>query len=208
MRSVVLEKVGAILDDRGMLGSGLREDDTLGHAPTTGGELDLQPLRAILERDFRYANHQDAEELIIGACQEAQHLYGWVSQAASELIADHLGVSVTRVYGLLTFYADFRTDPPGKHFLLLCHGAACYVMGAHRLIQDLELRHGVGDGEVSADGQLTLQVVNGCLGVCDLAPIMQVDHHQYCGRLTPNRLDRLIEALKRGEPLEDHDETD
>ncbi|HET9015469.1 MAG TPA: NAD(P)H-dependent oxidoreductase subunit E [Thermomicrobiaceae bacterium] len=180
----------------------------MGHAPATGGEIDLQPLRAILERDFPYDNHQDAEELIIGACQEAQLLYGWVPQAAAQAIADHLGVSVNRVYGLLTFYADFRTDPPGNHFLLLCHGAACYVMGAHRLIQDLKLKHGVGDGEVSADGEITLQVVNGCLGACNLAPIMQVDHHRYVGNLTPERLDQIIDALKRGEPLEDHDDTD
>lgn len=199
---------GAILSGRGLVCSAFGEDDTLGHAPSTSGEIDLEPLRTILERDFQYANHQDAEELIIGACQEAQLLYGWVPQAATDLIAEHLQVSPNRVYGLLTFYADFRTDPPGNHFLLLCHGAACYVMGSQRLIDALSQHHGVGDGQVSTDGELTLQVVNGCLGVCDLAPVIQVDHHTYCGRLNPERLDEMVDALRRGEALEDRDETD
>ncbi|MFO7269837.1 complex I 24 kDa subunit family protein [Sphaerobacter thermophilus] len=180
----------------------------MAHATHTDGELDLEPLKRILERDFRYDTHQDAEELILGACQEAQNLYGWVPQPAAQVIADHLGVSVNRVYSLLTFYADFRTEPPGKHFLLLCHGTACYVMGSQRLIDTLRDEYGITNGEVTRDGELTLQVVNGCLGVCDLAPVIQVDHHTYCGRLTPDRLRETLEALKRGEPLEERNETD
>lgn len=180
----------------------------MAHAITQDGEIDLEPLRAILQQDFPYDDHQDAEELILGACQEAQHLYGWVAPQAAQTIADHLGVSINRIYGLLTFYADFRTEPPGKHFLLLCHGAACYVMGSQRLIETLQHDYDIGDHEVSPDGELTLQVVNGCLGVCDIAPVIQVDHGTYCGRLDPERLRRTVEALKRGESLEDRDDVD
>src|SRR5690606_23422592 len=108
----------------------------------------------------------------------------------------------------LTFYADFRTEPPGRHTLLLCHGTACYVQGSQRLIETLGTEYGLADGEVSRDGELTLQVVNGCLGVCDLAPVIQVDHRTYCGRLNPERLRATIDALKRGEALEERDETD
>lgn len=73
--------------------------------------IDLDPLQRILEERYRPQDHQEAQELIVGACQEAQHLYGWVPPQAAHLIAEHLGVTINRVYGLLTFYADFRTQP-------------------------------------------------------------------------------------------------
>ncbi|MCS7051787.1 MAG: NAD(P)H-dependent oxidoreductase subunit E, partial [Thermomicrobium sp.] len=77
---------------------------------------DLEPLRRILEERYRPRDYREAQELIVGACQEAQRLYGWVPPSAAQLIADHLGVTANRVYGLLTFYADFQTEPPGRHF--------------------------------------------------------------------------------------------
>ncbi|MBX6341032.1 MAG: NAD(P)H-dependent oxidoreductase subunit E, partial [Thermomicrobiaceae bacterium] len=170
--------------------------------------IDLEPLRRILAEHFHPESHQEAQELILQACQEAQHLYGYVPEAAAEVIADHLGTTVNRIFGLLTFYADFRTEPPGKHFMLLCHGAACYVMGSQRLIESLATRYRLDEAGTTEDGELTVQVVNGCLGVCDLAPVVQVDHKTYCGRLDPDRLDRVIEALKRGQPLEVGDEAE
>lgn len=170
------------------------------------GSIDLGPLQAVLTEEFGYDGHQDAEELIIAACQEAQHLYGWVPQEAAKAIADHLRVSINRVYGLLTFYADFRTEPPGDHTLLVCHGAACFVMGSQKLIDTLGNDYDVGDGQVSRDGSLTVQVVNGCLGVCDIAPVIQVDHHTYCGHLNPDRMRAMIDSLKRGESLEADDD--
>lgn len=172
------------------------------------GEFDLAPLQEILERDFQYANHNDAEELILGALHATQGLYGWIPQPAAQLIADHLGVSINRVYGLMTFYADFRSEPPGRHTALLCHGAACYVMGSQRLIDHLQEHYRIGDHDVTEDGELSLQIVNACLGVCDLAPVVLFDHKNYCGRLDPATLDATIEALKRGESLEDRDGTD
>lgn len=167
--------------------------------------IDLEPLRLVLNDHFRPGDNQEAQELILGACQEAQHLYGWVPKEASQLIADHLGVTINRVYGLLTFYADFRTDPPGKHFMLLCHGTACYVMGSERLIQELNERHGLGFDGRTEDKEFAVQIVNGCLGVCDLAPVAQFDHHQYCAHLTPEKLNRVMDAMKQGISLEDID---
>lgn len=170
----------------------------------TGGEatVDLSPLERLLEEQFRPRDDQEAYELIVGACQEAQKLYGWVPPEAAKRIAEHLGVSINRIYGLLTFYADFRTEPPGHHFLWLCHGAACYVRGSSRLIERLRERYGLEDHGVSPDGELTLHVFNGCLGACDLAPLIQVDHHDYWGRLTPEELEARIEALRQGREVE------
>lgn len=185
--------------------NGAVEQSAVAHDAKSTETIDLTRLCETLRSRFRARDGQEAYELIVGACQEAQRLYGWVPPEAARLIADHLGVTTSRVYGLLTFYADFRTEPPGKHFLWLCHGAACYVMGASRLIERLRERYGLEDHGVSSDGDLTLHVFNGCLGVCDLAPVIQVDHQSYWGRLTPERLESAIAALTGRERVEDDD---
>jgi NADH-quinone oxidoreductase subunit E len=167
---------------------------------------DLAHITEILQRDYRPEDHEEAQELILGALQDVQHVLGWVPLQAAELVAEHLGVSVNRIFGLLTFYADFRTEQPGNQFLLLCHGTACYVGGSQRLIDELRDNYGIGNGGTTADGELTVQIVNGCLGVCDLAPLVQFDHHDYYGKLDVERFNEVIaEVIRRG-PAERHHE--
>jgi len=140
---------------------------------------------------FTYRDHQEAQELILSALQEINEHFGWVSLPAADVVAEHFGTSASRIYGLLTFYADFRTQPRGRHFMLLCHGMACYVMGSQSLVQELEDRYGVGDGGTTADGELTVQVVNGCLGACDIAPLCKLDA-DFHGQLTAESLNNAI----------------
>jgi len=109
------------------------------------GAIDLDVVREMLKH-FTYRDHQEAQELILSALQEINEHFGWVSLPAADVVAEHFGTSASRIYGLLTFYADFRTQPRGRHFMLLCHGMACYVMGSQRLVQELEDRYGIGDG--------------------------------------------------------------
>ncbi len=167
-------------------------------------EAELDEVREILRNGFNPQDHQEAQELILGACQEVQHRFGWVSFEAARTIAEHLGVSENLIFGLLTFYADFRTEPPGNHFMLLCHGTACFVGGSQRLIDELKDRYGIGPDETTADGELTVQVVNGCLGVCDCAPLIQLDH-VYHGKLTVDSFNETIaEAIKQGPARREH----
>jgi NADH-quinone oxidoreductase subunit E len=181
----------------------------LAHRAAATSEIDLEPLQKILNDHFQPENYQDSLELIVQACQEAQHLYGYVPKAATEIIAEHLGVSTNRVFGLLTFYADFLTDPPGAHTMLLCHGAACYVGGSQKIVDLLDLKYDVSSGQTTKDGTLTVQIVNGCLGVCDLAPVAQLDHGSYCGHLTVESFEELLESLRQDNAAsEDTDETD
>ncbi len=169
-------------------------------------QTDLDRLKAHLNDHFQYGDHEEAQELILGALQHVQHELGWVPLEAAQVVADHLGVTVNRIFGLLTFYADFRTEPPGEHFMLLCHGAACFVGGSQKLINELRDRYGVGQGGTTADGKLTVQIVNGCLGICDMAPIVQFDHHHYVGNLD---IDRFNEAIAKttagGSPQGEHE---
>jgi NADH-quinone oxidoreductase subunit E len=155
-------------------------------------EIDLDVVRDILSH-IKPNDYQEAQELILSALQEINEHFGWVSLEAAELVAEHLGTTANRIYGLLTFYADFRTAPRGRHFMLLCHGMSCYVMGSQALVQELSDRYGIVDGGTTADGELTVQVVNGCLGVCDRAPFAKLDADFY-GNLT---IESLNETLQR-----------
>lgn len=180
----------------------------MAHSPSTAAEIDLEPLRSILDEHYHPVNYQDSLELIVQACQEAQHIYGYVPKPAARLIAEHLGVSMDRIFGLLTFYADFLTEPPGKHTMLLCHGAACYVGGSQKLVDYLDRQYDVDSGQTTKDGTLTVQFINGCLGVCDLAPVAQLDHSRYCGNLTVDSFEELLESLRTDDGAsEDSNET-
>jgi NADH-quinone oxidoreductase subunit E len=155
--------------------------------------IDLDVVREIMSH-FKPSDFQEAQELILAALQEVNEHFGYVSIEAAEVVAEHLGTTATRVYGLLTFYADFRTKPRGKHFMLLCHGMSCYVMGSQRLVQELADTWGIADGETTADGGLTVQVVNGCLGVCDKAPFCKIDG-EYAGNLTTETLNATLQRV-------------
>jgi NADH-quinone oxidoreductase subunit E len=156
-------------------------------------EIDLDVVREMLTH-FRPQDHQEAQELILSALQEINEHFGWVSLEAAEVVAQHLGTTTNRIYGLLTFYADFRTEPRGNHFMLVCHGMSCYVMGSQKLIDELDVRYGVDDGGTTSDGELTVQIVNGCLGVCDRAPIVKIDQTYY-GDLTVERLNEVLQQV-------------
>ncbi|MGH2561772.1 MAG: NAD(P)H-dependent oxidoreductase subunit E [Thermomicrobiales bacterium] len=166
---------------------------TAAHTASQRQEIDLAIVREMMSH-FNPQDFQEGQELILSALQEINEHFGWVSLEAAEIVADRLGTTVNRIYGLLTFYADFRTQPRGNHFMLLCHGMSCYVRGSQQLVQELQDRYGIGDGDTTADGELTVQVVNGCLGVCDHAPIMKVDDDFY-GNLSVDSLNDVIQRV-------------
>jgi NADH-quinone oxidoreductase subunit E len=153
--------------------------------------IDLDEVREMMSH-ITFRDHEEAQELILSALQEVNEHFGWVSLEAAEIVAEHLETTVNRVYGLLTFYADFRTEPRGRHFMLVCHGMSCFAMGSQQLVQTLNDAYGIGDGGTTADGELTVQVVNGCLGVCDRAPLVKLDD-DFHGDLTPEKLNGAIQ---------------
>lgn len=168
-------------------------------------EADVARVRELLAAKYHPREHEEAQELILAALHDVQQIFGYVPFQAARAIAEHLRVSENLIYGLLTFYADYRTEPPGNHFMLLCHGTACYVGGSQRLIEELETRYGIKSDETTADGELTVQIVNGCLGVCELAPVVHLDHVYY-GNLDVEKFNETIaEAIRRG-PAESHHE--
>ncbi len=169
-------------------------------APFTGRQdIDPDVVRELVSH-FTFDDYEEAQELILSALQEVNEHFGWVSPEAAQIVAEHLNTTVNRVFGLLTFYADFRTDPRGHHHLLICHGMACYVMGSQALVQEMQAGFGIDDGETTTDEQVSIQVVNGCLGVCDRAPVVKLDD-DYFGPVTPDELTSLLRRAIEGHRL-------
>ncbi len=142
--------------------------------------------------------YREQKGALIPILQKAQGLYGYLPQEAISLIADRLGVSVSKVYGVATFYSQFYLERRGRHVLQLCDGTACHVKGTPALLQAVRDAYGVGAGETTEDGELTVEIVY-CLGSCALAPVAVLDD-QVMGRMDREKLlGRLGEVV--GEPV-------
>lgn len=124
---------------------------------------------------------------ILHALQEA---FGHVPEAAIPLVAEALNLSRAEVYGVATFYHDFRKEPAGRHVLKLCGAEACQAMGADHLAACAEAKLGIRMGETTRDRQVTLEPIY-CLGLCAVAPSAMIDG-RIVGRLDETRLDALL----------------
>ncbi|HLG88716.1 MAG TPA: formate dehydrogenase subunit gamma [Alphaproteobacteria bacterium] len=120
-----------------------------------------------------------------------QSTFGFISERAAALVADRLNLSRAEVHGVLSFYHDFRREPPGAHSLKLCRAEACQSMGGDALAAQAQGQLGIGWGETSNDGKVTLEPVF-CLGLCACAPSAMLDGRPI-GRLDVKRLEALIQ---------------
>ncbi len=149
------------------------------------GAEKLNPrLKEILER------HKGQGGALIPVLQEAQGALGYLSQETLQAIALNLNIPASQVYGVVTFYTQFRLKPVGHHLIRVCHGTACHVSGAEAIGEALKEELQVEDGETTADGKYTLDSV-ACLGCCSLAPVIMVDEEAY-GRLTPEAARKIV----------------
>ncbi len=140
------------------------------------------------------AAHGDlSHEQLIPLLQAIQHVDGFISQAAMERLAVALETPVSHVYGVATFYNQFRFAALGEHVIEVCRGTACHLEESRALVRHLERRLKLRDG-ASADGRYTVMGV-ACLGACALAPAIKLDGEFY-GHLTARALDDLLDGLE------------
>ena len=111
---------------------------------------------------------------LIAVLQEIQDRHGYLSEDVIGALAGASGISENEIYGVATFYAQFRFQPPADHTIHVCQGTACHVRGGHRLLHDFEERLSIKAGEVTADQKFGLERV-ACVGCCALAPVVLVD---------------------------------
>ena len=148
--------------------------------------IDLTAMKPIFDQ------YQKQRGALIPILQKTQGIYGYLPIEALQLIAEQLGIAVGKVYGVATFYSQFYLERRGKHELKLCDGTACHVKGKPILMSAIEGEYGIGPGETTDDGNLTLEIVY-CMGSCALAPVAVVDG-EVMGRL---RQDKLLRELKK-----------
>ena len=120
----------------------------------------------------------------------AQEIYGYLPQELQEFIAKNMGIPLSEVADVVSFYSFFSTVPRGKHTIRVCLGTACYVRGGKRIVEDLQQKLGVELGETTKDGLFTLEVAR-CIGACGLAPAMLIDD-QVFRKVTINKLDKIL----------------
>ncbi len=152
-----------------------------------------------LERDVEgvLETYPSQPSSLIPILQEIQKKFGYLPRDVIEDIAEYLELPVSKIYGVATFYAQFRFEPLGDHMIRVCHGTACHVKGADKIGEAVENKLGIETGETTEDGQFTLERV-ACLGCCSLAPVMMVDDTAH-GDLTREKAKDIIEKYKEGE---------
>ena len=156
----------------------------LSSIPFNGTEEQKQKLDAVI-----LANKHDKSRLM-AVMQEAQGIYGYLPLEVQNMIAEGMGVSLEKVYGVATFYAQFSLSPKGEYDISVCLGTACYVKGAGDLYDKLQEILGIGGDECTPDRRFSLSACR-CIGACGLAPVLTVNEEVY-GRLVTADIEGIV----------------
>jgi len=148
-----------------------------------------EKLKAIL------SDTQPGKEALIPLLQKVQAELGYVPEEAVFGISERTGVPASEVFGVLTFYAQFRLKPIGRNVVSVCLGTACHVLGGGRILEAIERHLDISPGDTTEDKEFTLDEVR-CLGSCSLAPVMVVNQDTY-GRLTPDKAIKIVERYRQ-----------
>lgn len=152
--------------------------------PEAGG-LDLDPVAEII------AGYHGSDDDLIPILQKTQGHYGYLPEVVLAEIARLTGIPPSRIYGVVTFYAQFTTVPRGRHTVRVCQGTACHVRGGHDVLRAVEKDIGISPGETSPDMQFSFETV-ACLGACSFAPVMTVDG-QYFAKMKASRVSPILD---------------
>ncbi len=127
---------------------------------------------------------------LMPALQAAQEIYGYLPKEVQIMVAEELGVSLSEVYGVVSFYSQFTIIPKGKYKVSVCLGTACYVKGSGELLKEGEKALGVKAGEITPDAKFSIDATR-CIGCCGLAPVLTVNDDVY-GRITPQEVKGIL----------------
>ncbi|MFN3555922.1 MAG: NADH-quinone oxidoreductase subunit NuoE [Bacteroidales bacterium] len=159
--------------------------------------VDLSLLDELIDK-YKYSRGN-----LIPLLQGTQELFGFIPREAFEKLHRETGLELSEMYGVATFYAQFRLTPAGKHIIKMCHGTACHVQSVTAITDELLDMLEIKDGETTQDGIFTLETV-ACLGCCSLAPVMMIGEETY-GKLTPKQAAGIVKEIRRKESLDHED---
>jgi NADH-quinone oxidoreductase subunit E len=146
---------------------------------------------------------QGRHVILIPALQAVQEKFGYLPEVAMEEIGRVAGLSPNVVYGVASFYAQFRTTPVGKKHVAVCQGTACHVRGAARILEAIERALDIKAGETTPDLGYSLETV-ACIGACALAPTLRVNEETH-GKLTTNEIEKLFPKTSKSKQEETSD---
>ena len=151
-------------------------------------KLDLKPLDKILEK---FDTYWEKEQALIPSLQAIQAVFNYLPKPALEKLAKEKKLSLSQIYGVATFYSQFKLKPQGKHIIRVCEGTACHVQGTKEVIERIKDYLDLKESDTTVDQKFTLQSV-ACLGCCSLAPAIMIDDKVY-GKLTK---ESVVEVIK------------
>ncbi|HHX02500.1 MAG TPA: NADH-quinone oxidoreductase subunit NuoE [Firmicutes bacterium] len=164
-----------------------------GHAQESYAKY-FDPLYSIL------SNYSKDESSLIPVLQDAQDHYGYLPLDVLKEIAGYLGLSLGKVYGVVTFYSQFHLQPRGRNVIRVCTGTACHVRGGAEVLKAIENELGIKSGGTTDDLEFTLETV-ACIGACGLAPVIMVNDDTH-GRLAPETVAMVLNAYRtKGEEV-------
>ena len=127
---------------------------------------------------------------LIMILHRVQEEFSYIPRAAAKKISEMLNVSMSKIYGVITFYHYFKLEKPGKHNIQVCMGTACYLKGGEDLVEELESILGIGVNQVTKDGKFSIEAVR-CVGCCGLAPVVVIGGKVF-GKLTKKKLPEVL----------------
>ena len=129
---------------------------------------------------------------LIPILQEVQQARGYLSREAIVAIGERLGLPAGKIYGVATFYNQFRFQPQGRHHIQVCRGTACHVKGSAKVLETVVRELKVNPGQTTRDGEFSLEVV-ACIGACGLAPVISIDGEFHAG-MTPEKVKKILKS--------------
>ncbi len=154
-------------------------------------KTDLSKLNKVISKYKNIAGN------LIPILQETQSIYGYLPMEAMEYIADNTDNNKASIYGVATFYQQFRLEPVGKNLILQCQGTACHVNGSKEISKAISRELGIEPGETTEDELFTIEDV-ACLGCCSLAPVIMINGNTY-GNLTPDSAVKIVRKIVKEE---------
>ncbi|QUL98031.1 MAG: NADH-quinone oxidoreductase subunit NuoE [Candidatus Fermentithermobacillus carboniphilus] len=162
---------------------------------TESREHKCECLEAYRDIDRVIQKNRGDRGALIQVLHYVQERLGYVPRNVQVRVAQALGVSLSEVYGVVTFYSFFREKPRGKYIISSCQGTACYVRGAPEVLARLEKDLGISAGDTTEDGLFTLEVVR-CLGACGLAPVITVNKDTH-GRMSEDKVPSVLNLYRK-----------
>jgi NADH-quinone oxidoreductase subunit E len=159
--------------------------------------IETEPKLDLNKVDVIVKNHKAGQGAMIAILQAIQNHYGYVPREAIERVSKLSGVPASDIFGIVTFYAQFRLIPQGKNIIKVCHGTACHLNGAEKIAESVCKCVGAKEGETSADGRYSVEKV-ACLGCCSLAPTFMINDETFA-KLTPENVSKVISEFEAGQ---------